>query len=72
MYLKSLNTFLNKSNENGTRNTPVRDNSYYRHNHHNISAQVSISIIFYNTYGNRSIRGYPIYQKGSCYRLTTI
>jgi hypothetical protein len=39
MYLQSLNTFLNKSNGNGTRNTSVRDNNYYRDNHHNISAQ---------------------------------
>jgi hypothetical protein len=46
MYLQSLNTFLNKSNGNGTRNTSVRDNYYYRDNHHNISAQVSISIVF--------------------------
>jgi hypothetical protein len=63
MYLQSLNTFLNKSNGNGTRNTSVRDNYYYRDNHHNISAQVSISIVFCNTYWNRPIRGYPIYQR---------
>jgi hypothetical protein len=54
---------MNKSTENGTRTFTVRDNSYYRHNHRNVSARISISLVFYNTYGNRSIRGYPIYQR---------
>jgi hypothetical protein len=56
---------MNKSTENGTRNTPVRDNSYYRHNHRNVSARVSISIVFCNTNWNRSLRGYPICQRDS-------
>ena len=45
---KCIKYFIEYEQVDGSRNNCLYNSSYYRNNHHNITAQVSVSVILYN------------------------